>query len=487
MSRRADRDLQLDILAFGDDASHDILVGDAKRLQCCYTDVTSRAGFYRGRSSCGSMQRRSWSSTICWVWLPFTRARCSASSVCGLQRSRSWRGYYRDLVNSLAASLFAVAASLSVLLCWDPSTLIFTFFPVVTVSSSILFFASGAALVAGRFEWIWAFVLSALALLHEHASFVALVPLMGAGFLAAAILSNTVLHSARGILKTWRSLRASVVASGLIALIFLLPIVLQTLVAYPGELPKYFAFASQAKFNSWAQVAQAILDHWYFAGPAVLSFFWLRRPSRTPMIRAMLAVLIIGSAATAYYARCGVDDLVKFAYTISWYQAVPSVCTGLAAATFAQRNASRWLVVPAALMILVLARAHWMPPRGSEAAARSLALTLDFLRNEGRSRGAPLRLKVDSRGELPSRAWEFVLSILSGQERTHERLVCIDADSWTIAYHDRNRCEPRSHPESACTSRRWAASRLRPFGCRLALPAFISTCSIRSNQGPRLE
>src|SRR5262249_39602856 len=146
---------------------------------------------------------------------------------------------YRDLAGHFIESLCAVAVSLVLIVAWCPSVLTFTFFPIVTVSSALLFFASGAALVAGRFRWIWAFVLGALMLVHEHASFIGLVPLMAAVLLAMTTMAHRELKSIEGIGEVFRRDRASFVAAGLIALVFILPIVVDVVTAFPGEFLSY--------------------------------------------------------------------------------------------------------------------------------------------------------------------------------------------------------------------------------------------------------
>jgi hypothetical protein len=323
--------------------------------------------------------------------------------------------------------------------------------PHTYVTSALLFFVGGAALVAGRFTWLWVLVLGAALLMAGHASFLGLVPMMGLVFLCAVAVLHPETRSVSGIRALMAAHRASVIASAVIVGVFLLPILLHVLLHFPGEFGKYLEFAGQQPRKGWRAVAVVLLPYWKVLGVAFAIFLagLLVSPAgalddrRKGIAAGAFAVCLAGTGAVLFYIQKGVDALADWSfYVVWWYQAAPATCVGLAT-VYVGTTLKRRLPLYAALLVMVPAAlwfARWPDKLTNDSA--NVEKTMGLLQQKRRETGHPVRLVLDATPSQLFNMWARAVGLIAEQERRGERIACIEEYSWQLSYHERNRCAP---------------------------------------------
>lgn len=197
-----------------------------------------------------------------------------------------------------------------------------TWMPYACLAPFLLFLTATASVAAGRTAHLWALALAGGLLVHGHAEFLFFVPVMSAVALGVAL---------------WRrapSRRLDWLWFGAVVAAFLLPIVLNLVLHWPGELGKYFSYGGERTTHGAGATVRYVLGFW--AGPpavaAVLGILlvaglgWLAA-ARPPgdRRRFLLSGLGMGLLATllfAGYAARGIDDL-RQEYVGYFYYALP--------------------------------------------------------------------------------------------------------------------------------------------------------------------
>jgi hypothetical protein len=197
-----------------------------------------------------------------------------------------------------------------------------TWMPYLYLAPFLLFLTAAASVAAGRTAHLWALALAGGLLVHGHAEFLFFVPVMAAVALGAACWRRA----------PWR--RRDWLLFGAVVALFLLPIVVNLVLHWPGEFGKYLSYGDRGHSHGAAASARYVLSFWA-GGPVVAAALavllvaglgWLA-VARPPggQRRFLLSGLGMGVLATillAGYAARGIDDLSQ-KYVGYFYWAVP--------------------------------------------------------------------------------------------------------------------------------------------------------------------
>jgi hypothetical protein len=258
-------------------------------------------------------------------------------------------GWIVLIVERVTGSRLAAAATFAVILLFAANHGMFAnmWFPYLYVPVFALLLVSGAALAGGRTGELPAFVVAGGFLVHGHVSFVMFVAVTA---LAAG--------GGWGILRRrdWREqLRAHRrrirLSLGVVGL-FVLPLVLQTALDYPGPWPKYLHYTTlheagsgpvsdALRFFSWywssAQQPVALTCGAALAGAVLLATD--RVPTRRAYFLGLYGLLALESVLFAGYLIRGVDRLIPLnRYIGFFYLTVPLLLVVAAAAQLAARG-----------------------------------------------------------------------------------------------------------------------------------------------------
>lgn len=233
---------------------------------------------------------------------------------CGIVRAMSGRW-------SAAVALLALLPLITV---WEPYALATTWMPGVYIAPFLLMVVAAAAVASAGWGSLWALVAGASLCVHGHVSFV-----MFAAVTAVAALVVGWLRVRRGAAgpTRWQVIWAAVVLG-----IFLLPIVANLVLHWPGELARYLEFVgSEEGFHprTASDVAEFAGSFWVRSGMWMIVLYVLAvalsviarlADPKNPSARFRLDIVafsILQTTLFAFYAARGVDNL-EFHY-VGWF------------------------------------------------------------------------------------------------------------------------------------------------------------------------
>ena len=469
----------LDWVPLADSASNAMLVLDAKRLALLHGNY-SRVGFYHpGPHLFYLMAAGEYLFHDLLGIAKSTEAAQQLAVIClSIVILQIVERVYRDLAaGDVLVSVCATAATALSVVIMLPDAFTSVWVPYTYVTGGLPFYVGAAALIAGRFKWLWVFVLGSAILVSGHASFLGLVPMMGLVFVCAILALQPQSRSLSGIRRLVAEHRGSVIASAVILAILLLPIVLYVLLHFPGEFGKYLEFSGKQPRKGWIAVAYVLFPYWKFAGAAALVFLasFLTGPvgaasdhRRNAIAAAALAVFIAGTGAVIFYLQKGVDVIADHSmYLVWWYQAAPATCVGLAVIYVGTAATRRRPFL--AMLVAMVSAGFWFtrwPLPGASQDLPNVNSAMALLQQKSHQSGRPVRIAVDVKDSLYFDTWARVVGLIAEQERRGGGLACIEGYRWHLSYHERNRCPP-ANPNEVQIRLVASYDDLTPIGARL--------------------
>jgi hypothetical protein len=343
-----------------------------------------------------------------------------------------------------SAGIGAAAAGtfLAVTLLRDPQYAVSAWFPYLYYMPFAVYTAAIGRLAAGSFDSLVALCVAGGFVVHGHAAFVPIVGIMAVGAIVA--------HARRSVRlrgggwreyagAVWRDERPVLLAAAAVLALFAAPILLDALLHFPGEFPKYFGYGRGSRGNAWGAVMAFLGYSWGGDGiamlPALAGFAAIAALALSPAARGLALALALATLATALYAKTGIDDLIH-KYTAYYYFAV----VALAVAGFAALLLSwiepfaRPVPAAAALVALGLAAARMAPSDVMEPDPAIPAAVASLERLERR----PAVLDLDMRHDW-QHLWGFVVGMASREARAGRRPLCVNAN-WHILFTRRLQC-----------------------------------------------
>jgi hypothetical protein len=384
-------------------------------------------------------------------------------------------------VAAAAACLAAIAAFAAI----HPMILSSDWMPYLYVLTYALFILAGASVAAGAARDLWIFVLAGWFLIHGHAAYLFFVPGMTLVVLAAlcwprrrrilAALRTAPVASLRAFLG--RTRRGWIPAAATSAL-FLLPILINLGLHWPGSFGSYFSYgsSSQAGGHSADAVTDYLLWFWWPGSTApadryvgfipLLSYvagteltWWCTRGLVRRFLLTLLGINVVSCILFIAYASIGIDNLTRNGHYMGYFFWSAPLLTLVVAAVALSESLSRALARTAARRILAgtvgaliavgaiggfaatpLARtstaysdpaAPWMSPADTDAAIPAAVATLAT-----RSPGQTLVLNFDHD------TWEDLTGFLVQAERTGVR-ACVDDPQWAYMVTSQFICTPQ--------------------------------------------
>jgi hypothetical protein len=371
-------------------------------------------------------------------------------------------------VAAAAACLAAIAAFAAI----HPVILSSDWMPYLYVLTYVLFILAGASVAAGAGRDAWIFALAGWFLIHGHAAYLFFVP--GMTVVVLAVLCWPRRRRILAALRTapWASLRAFLgrrrrawIPAAAISAVFLLPIVINLALHWPGSFGKYFSYGSSSRAggHSFGAVIKYVLWFWWPGSTAPAARFvafipvlgyviaialawWCTGGAVRRFLLTLLGINAVSSVLFIGYAAVGVDNLNRNGHYIGYFfWSAPLLTLVVAAVALAEAwrkalagtSASRVLAVAVAVLVAAgaiaalaaapLARtstsysdpaAPWMSPPDTDAAIPGAVATL-----AARSPGKTLVVKLDHN------AWEDLTGFLVQAERTGVR-ACVDDPNW---------------------------------------------------------
>lgn len=439
-----------------DFASYDMLVVEAKKLSLLHGHY-SRAGFYHP-GPFYFYWMAGWEALL-HDHLPLFSSAAAVQHFAATLLMALAFGSFAHLTTRLSgdtATGFAATAALFALVYLAAGNVITAPWPPnMLVASSIFTVTACTGLLLHGWGWLPLFCFGALQLLHGHASFFGLLPVMLLPSLLLAWqwhgLPRNPLHSP----AVWLALA--------ITSVMLAPLAVITLFNFPEPWASYL---QQAGLQSGQQTGTgAHLD--LTTAALLLGGFLLPSLAGLPLIIAtrlpnvrhrstaqtptttLVAVVIFASGlvAAAWFALRGVDSIDN-RYLLFWfapYAALPGALAVVVLANRLHRIASVLLCVVVIAATIMTCR-HMLPwMLFNDKQYRQYQQVWQRLQLLGQN--APVHIHTDNRARYGD-IWSQVLTFASLSHRADKPVLCVAASSWHLSYHAALRCDDRGSTDS---------------------------------------
>ncbi len=335
----------------------------------------------------------------------------------------------------------------------EPSYIMKPWAPDYYVSCAVYFATGCLGLLCFGIPWLPLALFGACLLIHGHASFIVLVPIMGAvGAFGAWIAPGQRPRRLADLLTKCHEHRASLALSAAVVTLFALPVLIGIAIDPAVDVRAYLSFARHEHPQSPAEaiamlrsflplfpltVLPCLLPASLAGAPAAQARFGTLRG-------ATLVVFAAGLAAACLYAFRGAIGEIVFTncFLLLWFAAFSAVLAGGSAALLALviRRISDWAVIAGsvaaiALFATPLSGVFAISKTDREPAApirHGLAVIAAHV-----SPGEMLSASVDASSFWSSSDLTAMLALMW---RDGHRTICVAPGSWAPAFHVFNRC-----------------------------------------------
>jgi hypothetical protein len=444
------------VASVDDFAANDLLVVDAKSLNLLHGNY-SRVGFYHPGPV--FFQLMAWVEIVFYDGLGLVGSPVGAqilaallvfaASIAALYCSLLER--FEQRIPALVCTLLAVAITCNVIDArefYNGQLFFLTSWPPFLAMGAMFFFVAGIiALQLRRSYGLPLTTTGLMMLVHGHASFVGLAPLMVLLLVFFIVITSDRAYPLSTMVSDYvRANRVAVAAACVIFLLFCLPILLNTLLHWPGELPKYFTFAGQRETRTvgdmlgyWKKFA-----HWSLLPiPAFLALMLLRR--RIKSLQLIFLILLVTLPAGIFYSFKGLDTL-DYKYPLFWLAPALSVTAALALLELVG-EITIVRIRKSALVSLIAASFYFLSMFNLQGVFESIN-SQEFVGaiKTVRSLTPPGKLvwiEVDTGNIIPI-VYTSTLAVID--KRLGGQSFCVVEKSWNIAYTEKYRCDPANPP-----------------------------------------
>lgn len=431
-----------------DFSANDLLIQDAKRLALLHGNYSKIGFFHPGPFFLQLMAAVEWLSVDVMGVIPSPIGAHSLAAA--MLHAASIATVYLALRELFESRLFGVVGAVATLaICRamiDAEPAFFTglWMPYLYMAASMFVFAACVGMTTSGWRWLPVAILGLCMLGHGHASFVGLAPIMAVTGAAALWALNR-----WGLAPlSFSTLPGTVVAaSAVVVVLFALPIVANTILHFPGEVPKYFRFAGQNKTDS-TMASLAYLGRFsQFALLAIPAFLVLPFRLGNPRAKAAIAAaLATGLPAAIFYVLRGLDT-VEYLYPLYW----ATIFVGGSAAvavlglirSYGTRAAQSVIAAIVGIVAVVSVPASSLTPPQGQPQGEFPAALADV------QASAPPGTFAWVDVEMVNFQVIFDMATLASlDKRQARRSFCIVAETWHSMYPPYLRCDAQRNPMS---------------------------------------
>jgi len=360
----------------------------------------------------------------------------------------------------------ACCAALLALAAVRPEVFSSDWMPYVLVPAYFAFLVGIASVAAGRLQDAWIAALTGWFLINGNVAFLFFVPLAGCACVAALAWPRR--RSLRAAVRSLAARRRIWVPVAVISAVFAFPIVLNTLLHWPGEFGKYLSYSAATSSaatpgpHGLSQVADYMLWFWWPGGGGAARWLvpvaayvvagaatWRLAPGPVRgFCVSLVAFSTLTSAAFVVYAATGIDELDPTGHYIGYfYWAAPAVMVlvilvavtewlrpvpGLAvAAAVAVAACAAFAVAPQTRF----STTHTDPGNLGSGSDADPGLSAAVARMAALAAGRPVVLK------LAHDAWPDMTGVLVQAERTGVT-ACVASSYWEFMVSSQFICTP---------------------------------------------
>ncbi|MCS0629761.1 hypothetical protein NX786_10510 [Telluria mixta] len=323
----------------GDFGANSLLILDAKRLHLLYGNY-SRIGV--NHPGPAILYVLAFGELVFHDWLHVAPSPFSGQLLAVCLYSAAWIvtvfALVRRMVGAVLPALMFTLVFTAVLGLCEPSVFLGIWFPDLYILPFAVVVLSIARLAWGHTDALRTLAVSSGFVINGHVSFVPMLGVMLIVMLAANLLV-TLRDPERRILAPGflvRHRRDILISVGILFLFFV-PLIIATIVDFPGPVYGYIAFGRNDKHNALAEALAFVGLFWkpghawiWGVAVALLLLTGVRAASKTFLrdARALGFAFVAASAALLFYAKFGIDHL-DLVYVGLFYYSVPALAAGL--------------------------------------------------------------------------------------------------------------------------------------------------------------
>jgi hypothetical protein len=340
-------------------------------------------------------------------------------------------GWNRSVAGALAATALLTAFAI-----WQPSVLNSDWMPYMYVLPYVVFLLAAASVAAGAARDLWIMTLAGWLLIHGHACFLFFVPLITV--CAAGLVAWR--HGPRAVFSRFTGDRRLWLPVLVISAVFLLPIVVNLALHWPGDFGKYITYgkSGQAGGHGPSQIVHYLLWFWWphplgwlcflaAFGGALVATLVLAKGAVRNFLLLLLVINLVSTIGLIAYAAVGIDDLSEY-YIAYFYWSAPLIAVlVLVLAVLGALPARVALAVSTAAAVAAAAVLATLPGTLTSTNDIDEALPGAVAALAARAPGKTIVLTIDHP------AWVQTAGFLDQAERTGVR-VCVDGSWYTFLF-----------------------------------------------------
>jgi hypothetical protein len=438
------------LIPANDYAANDLLIQDAKSFSL-YHGNYSRVGFYHPGPF--FFQIMAICESIMVDWLALFKSPVSAHIFAGFLIHSvaivvlffSYRDYFVFRFSAAVATCLTVVIASFMIdtreFYMGQAYFVSLWPPLLYMAASTLVLAGLVGLMAGNGTWLPTLTCGFMMLVHGHASFVGLVPVMALSLasyvFAAALLGR---KNGQASIAKPKNLGPQITISVAIIVVFLLPIAIGIVKEGSGNIQKYFIYAEQGRLWSPQDVAKylSLFLVWPLAFILIEFFFSVYR-GEWKSLRSQTLILATVLPAILFFASRGIDTF-EFKYPLFWAAVLVSGSAAVSILSLLRRIPGRsWrqvLVGLAGVGSIYSLTAFGMQPVWVGVDGTNFVHAVNVLK-EVSDRGTPIR--VEAIGKDASSV--VVVAMLAAlDKRTGRQGFCVSPTAWEIAYSEKYKC-----------------------------------------------
>lgn len=361
-------------------------------------------------------------------------------------------GFHR-LTQSTLISLASVSVLLLTLGLIDYSFFNGIWMPHMYLFPFVVALMAIARVVDGKFDSLQALAISSGFLINGHVSFVGVLGVM----LITALVGNYLIFKGQG--KTDRIVaspsflmrhKLQLGLSCLILFLFFVPLIIKTIIDFPGPVHDYATFSGGHDANSLADSATFVASYWGGViwgalGLGLLALAWwacvrAQQDAQT-RIRALVASIFAATFALLFYARYGIDMLSEH-YVGLFYYAAPSLAITYSVMVLLSKTrlgSFKPLVALGSVAVLAVTFSliNKPVPYTQHYGLPGIPAAFDVLQSQ-RTTANVLVLDLDTATSWPH-VWSSVAGLEAFSARKGAKLFCVN-QNWHILFTKAYRC-----------------------------------------------
>jgi len=421
-------------LQIADFASDDMLVVEAKKLSLLHGHY-SRAGFYHpGPFYMYWMAACEWllHDTLSLFASPAAVQHFAATLLMALAYG-SFTFLTTRLSGSALAGGAATAALFGLVYLSTGNVITAPWPPHMLVASGIFTVTGGTGLLLRGWRWLPLLCLGALQLLHGHAIFSGLLPII----VIPTLLMAMRWHGLPSLRSKSLWLAAAIIA------VMLAPLAVLTLFNFPEPWASYLRQAGNGEHIAATQAITLLAGFLLplLAGIALLVAAMPRQTTNTisSLARASGVIFCSGFVAALWFGLRGVDSIDN-RYLLFWFapfSALPGAMAVIALAARLPRFVASTLQI-VVIVIAVIACRNSLPWMLFNAAQYAQYQQV-WQRLQQQALHGAVQIHTDNRTRYAD-IWSQVLTFAALSTRAEKPVLCVVASSWHLSYHASTRC-----------------------------------------------